>query len=230
MNKYTLYTAVGHFQRKSTAHGSYPVIIIDQQEYMVDIQEMILWTCLNWRFLTLEQLQRHYEQKVQGLDAAPSRPLEACVARLVTRGLAASGTGDTGLDALYDLLGGLYVVPVSSSVLLRVCVFLKLTLRDHIPIYKAGRLFRTDRPSPEERRVLELSKQALLSTAELIKCVETQTYDVSTCDKLLTALYDDTETTSRNISFLMRDKPSTVPVLTAISNLYLRQQIIFQRL
>ena len=77
---------------------------------------------------------------------------------------------------------------------------------------------------------LNLSKQALLSTAELIKCVETKTYDVSTSDKLLTALYDDTETTSRNISFLMRDKPSTVPVLTAISNLYLRQQIIFQRL
>lgn len=230
MNKHILYTAIGHFQRKNTADGSYPVIIIDQQEYMVDIQEMILWTCLSWRFLTLEQLRRHYEQKVQGLDTASSRPFEECVARLVTRGLAASGTGDTALDALYDLLGGLYVVPVSSSVLLRVWAFLKLTLHDHIPVSKAGQLFQTDRPSPEERRVLNLSKQALLSTAELIKCVETKTYDVSTSDKLLTALYDDTETTSRNISFFMRDKPSTVPVLTAISNLYLRQQIIFQRL
>ena len=167
---------------------------------------------------------------MQGLDTAPSRPFDECVARLVTRGLAASGTGDTTLDALYDLLGGLYVVPVSSSVLLRVWAFLKLTLHDHIPVSKAGRLFQTDRPSLEERRILNLSKQALLSTAELIKCVETKTYDVSTSDKLLTALYDDTETTSRNISFLMRNKPSTVPVLTAISNLYLRQQIIFQRL
>lgn len=230
MNKHILYTAIGHFRRKNTADGSYPVIIIDQQEYMVDIQEMILWTCLSWRFLTLEQLRRHYEQKVQGLDTAPSRPFEECVARLVTRGLAASGAGDTALDALYDLLGGLYVVPVSSSVLLRVWAFLKLTIHDRIPVSKAGRLFQTDRPSPEERRVLNLSRQALLSTAELIKCVETKTYDVSTSDKLLSALYDDTETTSRNISFLMRDKPSTVPVLTAISNLYLRQQIIFQRL
>ena len=120
MNKHILYTAIGHFQRKRTADGNYPVVIIDQQEYMVDIQEMILWTCLSWRFLTLEQLRRHYEQKVQGLDTAPSRPFDECVARLVTRGLAASGTGDTTLDALYDLLGGLYVVPVSSSVLLRV--------------------------------------------------------------------------------------------------------------
>ncbi len=230
MNKHILYTAIGHFRRKNTVEGSYPVIIIDQQEYMVDIQEMILWTCLNWRFLTLEQLRQHYEQKIQSLDSVPSRPFEECVARLVTRGLSASGAGNTSIDALYDLLGDLYVVPVSSSVLLRVWAFLKLTLHDHIPVSKAGRLFQTDRPSLEERRVLTLSRQALLSTAELIKCVETKTYDVSTSDKLLSALYDDTETTSRNISSLMRDKPSTMPVLVAISNLYLRQQIIFQRL
>lgn len=230
MKKHTLYTAIGHFQRKNTADGSYPVIIIDQQEYMVDIQEMILWACLNWRLLTIKQLQQLYDQKIQTLGTAPVRPFEACVARLVTRGLAVSGAGDTELDALYDLLGSLYIVPVSSSLLLRTWAFLKLTLRDHIPMSKAGRLFRTDRPSPEERRVLDLSRQALLSTAELIKCVETETYDVSSCDKLLTALYDDMETTSRNIHFLMRDKPSTLPVLTAVSNLYLRQQIIFQRL
>ena len=52
MNKQTYYTAVGNFQRRTDCHGqSYPVIIIKDQEYCVDIQEMALWTALNWRLL-----------------------------------------------------------------------------------------------------------------------------------------------------------------------------------
>lgn len=47
MDKQTIYTAIGHFQRRRTAEGSYPVIIINEQEYMADLKEMILWTCLN---------------------------------------------------------------------------------------------------------------------------------------------------------------------------------------
>ena len=50
MNKHTYYTAVGSFQRRTDCHGqSYPVIIINQKEYCVDIQEMALWTTLSWR-------------------------------------------------------------------------------------------------------------------------------------------------------------------------------------
>ena len=230
MDKQTIYTAIGHFQRRTTADGSYPVILINEQEYMVDLQEMILWTCLSWRLLSLEQLRELYLQKTRSMEVSFHRPFEECAARLVTRGLAASGTGETGYEALYDLLANLFVVPVSGSLPLKLLAFLKLTLRDHVPFAKACRLFQADRPNAEERRVLDLSRQALLSTAELIKCVETGTYDVSSDDKLLSALYDDLGTTSRNIMYLMRDKPSAQPTVTAIANLYLRQQIIFQRL
>ena len=230
MKKETLYTAIGHFQRRITAEGSYPVIVINGQEYQADLQEMVIWTCLNWRLLSMEQLRSLYLQKTAALSLQTARSFEDCVARLVTRGLAASGTGDSAYDALYDLLAGLFVVPVSSSLLLRVLAFVKLTVRDHVPPSKARRLFQSDQPSSEEQRVLDLSRQALLSTAELIKCVETGIYDVSSDDKLLTALYDDMDTTNRNITYLMRDKPNAKPVVSAVANLYLRQQVIFQRL
>lgn len=230
MNKQTLYTAIGHFQRRTTAEGSYPVIVVNGQEYKGDLQEMVIWTCLNWRLLSMEQLRSLYLQKLEAQPFQTSRSFEDCVARLVTRGLAASGSGATGYDALYDLISGLFVVPVSSSFLLRAFAFAKLTLRDHVPISKARQLFQTDRPSMEERRVLDLSRQALLSTAELIKCVEAKIYDVSSDEKLLTAIYDDMDTTSGNIVYLMRDKPSAQRVVSAVTNLYLRQQIIFQRL
>ena len=58
MSKQTYYTAVGHFKRRINSHGqSYPVIIINQMEYCVDIQEMALWTALNWRLLDLSQIE-----------------------------------------------------------------------------------------------------------------------------------------------------------------------------
>lgn len=230
MKKQTLYTAVGHFQRRTAAEGTYPVIIINGREYKTDLQEMVIWTCLSWRLLSLGQLHDLYLQKAASMPIQPVRSFEDCAARLVTRGLAATGSGDTGYDALYDLISGLFVVPVSSSFFLRALAFAKLTLRDHIPISKASRLFRADRPSPEERRVLELSRQALISTAELIKCVEGGVCDISSDEKLLTALYDDMGTTSGNIMYLMRDKPSAQSVVSAVANLYLRQQVIFQRL
>ena len=41
----------------------------------------------------------------------------------------ASGTGSTDFEALYDLLGSLYVVPLSESLPLRLATFLKLILK-----------------------------------------------------------------------------------------------------
>ncbi|MBQ9989405.1 MAG: hypothetical protein IJP31_00450 [Lachnospiraceae bacterium] len=43
-------------------------------------------------------------------------------------------------------------------------------------------------------------------------------------------LYDDWETTSDNIGFLVKSAPSSKAVTLAVANLYLRQQIIFERM
>lgn len=76
---------------------------------------------------------------------------------------------------------------------------------------------------------MALSRQALLSTAELIKCVEVGVSDISSDEKLLDALYSDTDTTSDNIGDMMRGARYQVPVTMAVANLYLRKQIILER-
>ena len=157
------------------------------------------------------------------------RTLENCLGRLCTRGLVASGTGGTDFEALYDLLGGLYVSPLSESLPLRLAAFLKLTLLKGVPIFKARELFQKDRPSEEEAQVMALSRQALLSTAELIKCVELGVRDISTDEKLMDALYNDEDTTSDNIADMMLTAKSRERITAAVANLYLRKQIIFQR-
>lgn len=60
------YTAVGHFRRKTDASGrTYPVLLVNQEEHMVDMQEMAVWSVLNWRFLRLEQVELKYSQNLQ---------------------------------------------------------------------------------------------------------------------------------------------------------------------
>ena len=230
MNKQTYYTAVGNFQRRTNSHGqSYPIILIREREYCVDIQEMALWTALNWRLLDFSQIEAEYHKLDQDCAIPALRTLEDCLGRLCTRGLVASGTGDTDFEALYDLLGGLYVVPLPESLPLRVAAFLKLTVLRGIPVAKARELFRRDRPNEQEAQVMALSRQALLSTAELIKCAELGVRDVSTDEKLMDALYNDDDTTSDNIPGMMLTAKSRQWVTAAVANLYLRKQIIFQR-
>ena len=94
---------------------------------------------------------------------------------------------------------------------------------------KARELFRRDRPNEQEAQVMALSRQALLSTAELIKCAELGVRDISTDEKLMDALYNDDDTTSDNIADMMLTAKSRERITAAVANLYLRKQIIFQR-
>ena len=226
----TYYTAVGNFRRKRDRAGqAYPVIIVNRQEYMVDRQEMALWTCLNWRITSMEQAREYYEKLEPSLYPYITRTFEGCLKRLEVRGLVVSGNGDTDFEALYDLLGRLYVVPISESIPLRAVTFLKMVLLDGVSVSKAKLLFRRDRPNQREAQVLALSKQALLSTAELIKCAEAGATDVSTDEKLMDALIDDDYTSSDSLVFEMLQAEQRIPVTMAVANLYLRKQIIFER-
>jgi len=90
-------------------------------------------------------------------------------------------------------------------------------------------LFRRDRPNAAEARVMALARQELLSTAELVKCEELGVKDVSTDEKLMGALYADDDTTSDNMPERMRTAKSRELVTMAVASLYLRKQIIFER-
>lgn len=229
MEKRTFYTAVGHFRRKTDANGqSYPVILVNQEEYLVDIQEMSVWTILTWRLLTYQQAEDQYNWFTGAWLTNPTRTFESCLKRLEVRGLVASGTGSTDFEALYDLLGGLYVVPLSESLPLRLAAFLKLALRG-APLAAAKELFQRDKPSPLEARVMSLSRQATLSTAELVKCAEVDVQDVSSGEKIMEALYNDDHTTSNNIHWEMLQSDHRAPITQAVANLYLRKQIILER-
>ena len=189
MNTHTYYTAVGHFRRKTNAlDQSYPVIIINQQEYCVDIQEMALWTALNWRLLDFPQVRAEYEKLEQDCVIPARRTLEDCLGRLCTRGLVASGRGETDFEAL----------------------------------------FQKDRPNEQEAQVMAMSRQALLSTAELIQCTEKGKARIKDSEDLMDCLYREDGSDCDGIVTDCRTSETRFPVLAAVANLYLKQQVTFQ--
>jgi hypothetical protein len=194
----SLYTAVGRFERRANKTEYYPVIIINRKEHTVDLPEMIIWTCCSWRILDLSQLEILFDKRSSetGIESAD---FKGCVTRLLQRGLIVEGKGDNGDEALYDLLNSLYIIPVTSGILVKMAAFLKFIFINKIPFSQAKEIFSKESLSDSEKRVVGLAKQTQLSTAELIKCVECGVYDLSNDDKVMTALYNDDFTTCDNI-------------------------------
>lgn len=229
MTNTKLYTAVGKFKMKGSINGMRcPLVTIGGREYILDMQEMILWTVLNWRILSMEETAALYEKKTQETGFLSHRPMEECMRRLIQRGLVAEGTGDTGADALYDLLSELYVIPISESIFLRAFSFIRLTVFGGIPFSVTKKIFCRDRRSDGEKKVMRLANQAVLSTAEIIKCIDQNALRFATDEELLDILYHDDYTTSENIAYAVRFLPQCRPVIASVANLYLRKQIIFE--
>ena len=65
---------------------------------------------------------------------------------------------------------------------------------------------------------------------EIIGCVERGISEINTMDELLQILYTDRYTTSENIAEISKYSCKCRDVISSISNLYLRKQIIFERL
>lgn len=229
MNK--LYTAVGHIQFKGKHNGvKCPIVLLNNKEYILDIQEMMLWSILNWRILSDDEIHTLYKRQAEETGYMTHRSVTECISRLVQRGLIAEGVGETPADSLYDLLSGLYIVPISESPILRIISFIRLTVFERIPYQTTKRIFGKDKRNDNERKVMHLINQATLSTAEIIKCAELNVFDCSTENALMDTLYHDEYTTSENIVHSVRFFSQCRPILTSVTNLYLRKQIIFERM
>lgn len=230
MRKKNLFTAVGRLTRTRDQRGiECPMIILGGKEYLLDLQELLLWTCLNWRIVKKEEINALYDKLSNGSGYLPSRTLDACINRMITRGLIVSGSGETEYDALYDLLSSMYIVPICDKPLLQFLTVARLVLMNRVKISIARKILRRDQKSADEKRVMDLARQALLSTAEIIRCIEMDVTSLPDSDSIMEAIYNDRETTSDNIGDLVKAAPCTKEVLVAVANLYLRKQLIFDR-
>jgi len=87
-----------------------------------------------------------------------------------------------------------------------------MTLLEGVPLATAKMLFRRAHPNEREAQVIALSKQALLTTAELIKCAEAGVKDRSSNQKVMDVLYNNNTTTCGNVVWEMQGKNAEHPL------------------
>lgn len=226
-----LYTAVGIFKLKNQGKNNvYPTVILSGKERRLDVQEMMIWSALNWRITDDKQLHTYYSEQEKKSGVVFSRSYNDTLNRLIVRGLVASGRGENGEEALYDLISGLYIIPLYQSPFIRIISFLRMVFIFKLPYEKAKVLFERDKKNKNERRVMKLAFSAPMSTAEIVKCIDKNIDFILNEDDVMEFLYDDKFTTSENIAESVRGLSSVRTVLTAVSNLYLRRQILFERM
>lgn len=226
-----LYTAVGIFKLKNQGKNNvYPTVILSGNECRLDVQEMMIWSALNWRITDDKKLYTYYSEQEKKSGVVFSRSYTDTLNRLIVRGLVASGRGENGEEALYDLISGLYIIPLYQSPFIRIISFLRMVFIFKLPYEKAKVLFERDKKNKNERRIMKLAFSAPMSTAEIVKCIDKNIDFILNEDDVMEFLYDDKFTTCENIAESVRGLSSVRTVLTAVSNLYLRRQILFERM
>ena len=226
-----LYTAVGIFKLKNQGKNNvYPTVILSGNECRLDVQEMMIWSALNWRITDDKKLYTYYSKQAKKSGVVFSRSYTDTLNRLIVRGLVASGCGENSEDALYNLISNLYIIPLYQSPVIRIISFIRMLFIFKLPYEKAKVLFERDKKNKNERRIMKLAFSAPMSTAEIVKCIDKNIDFILNEDDVMEFLYDDKFTTSENIAESVRGLSSVRTVLTAISNLYLRRQILFERM
>ena len=214
----TFYTAVGRYEMRNGKNGNrHPVVILNHKEHILDLQEMIIWSSSMWMIHTLDELRTIFYKKEREAHIIGESSFEDYLDRLEKKGLIVSGRDYVGIDALYNLLSKLYIVPVTGSFITKAGAFFRLTFIRGIPFRVTKNIFRKDTLTNDEKLVLSLSQQALLSTAELIKCIHKGATDLTSNDKVMDTLYDDETTTCENIGIFSRFYEQQKPVLQAVS-------------
>lgn len=230
MRNQVLYTAVGRLRSQINQEiTQHPIILIGSREFLVDPQEFMIWISLNWRICTWDEIGKHYERYAAQTGYKNPRTWEACVNRLLTRGLLASGSGETLYDALYDLMSSMYIVPTMCSFPLRLYAVGKMMLLGKVPIPAAVRFLRSYHHSESEKQIIQFAKRTSLTVAEVICCIEKRVVSIKDDAGLMDAIYTDESDTSENIAMTAKGHQCCKDTLETVANLYLNKQLIFER-
>lgn len=153
----TLYTALGQCRLKKTENGeSCPVVLLGNQELHLGPHEMLLWSSLAFSILTHQEAKALFYEREAEFHILSDLDFEHYLKRLVFRGLIASGTDCTGVNALYQLLSPLYIRTAVSSPLVHLAALADLILAKHFPLKAAIRIARREKLSKEEKSLLRL--------------------------------------------------------------------------
>ena len=144
---------------KLVVRNGEPLIVVDGEEKALSKSEFILWTSLNWKILNKESLEKEFDRRMKkyGIDSEMS--FEQTLNRLKTRGLVAGKSDYLAIDALYNLLKGLYVVPLGIVGNFKKAMIFGFMLIDGMPLDKCREAMADFDLKGLEKQIVGLSKR-----------------------------------------------------------------------
>ena len=83
----TYYTALGRLVTKEDNGTRIPIVIIDNEEFHMSVDELIIWGSLHWNFLNKEDLEKEYDRRKRNAHIFNDNSFEQTLERLERRQL-----------------------------------------------------------------------------------------------------------------------------------------------
>lgn len=224
----TYYTALGRMLTKKKDGVQTPIIVIDDTEFEVSVDELILWGSLHWNFSDKELLEKEYSRRKAKNRIFNDTSFEQTLSRLENRGLVVSGTDYLAADALYGLIGKLKIKLIRFSLVDKIRSMAYLYFVKGMPFAECYETYFGVQLTENERNILKLVKNVGITTAEIIQCAENDIKNIKTEDDIIKSLYNDENATFETITVQSRFSDLKSEFVKVVTNLYLKKRIIFE--
>ena len=116
----------------------------------------------------------------------------------------------------------------SLEMLVKRKLIIKLLKQKKVNFFEAVYLLQPEKSSVAERRIMKLVLQTPLSVPELVRCFENNVHDVSSADKVISAIYTEESDNQARLNNASSLSDYRHDVLEATANLYLTRQVILE--
>ena len=213
---------------KLVVRNGAPLVVLDGEEKALSQVEFILWTSLHWNVLNKETLKSEFDRRMRKYNLNLDVSFEQTLNRLKTRELIVGKSDYLAVDALYNLVKDLYVVPLGTvNKFKRAMMFMYMFFIQGIPLYKCREAMCALNLKELEKQIVCFSKRLKVSGAELIRINDKDLWNIKSEDDIVPLAYEEHEDLDSigNFTRFSKDKNK---VLEAIVNLYLKKQIVFE--
>ena len=212
---------------KLVVRNGAPLVVLDGEEKALLQVEFILWTSLHWNVLNKESLKAEFDRRMRKYNLNLDVSFEQTLNRMQTRGLVAGKSDYLAVDALYNLVKDLYVVPLGTVNVFKKALMFGVMLINGVPFDKCREAMDDFNLNCLEKQIVGFSKRLKVSGAELIRISDKELWDIESEEDIVPLAYEEHEDmdTLGNSTRFSKDKNK---VLEAIVNLYLKKQIVFE--
>ena len=221
MQKFTNHLAVGHmaYNFKTKTHEDYLTVQGRKGVFRLTQQEATLWSVLSHGPLAPIQMEAEYNTMIDRSDIREDASVDHCLRHLRRLGLVVSGEGDFPLEARYNAMRNVLVIPFPKALPKRIHVAVHLLARRSASFTDVKTLFPHRHPTDLEAEILTLVSHAPLTVAQLIMLVECKTWSAETVGGVIECLKQDGRSAMNTYSEMMYASSDMERVLDAVTAL-----------